>query len=212
MPMFSLKSTFPILFFIFLHPTLDSQNDEPQNSNWDNVMYIANKVSWGKSETIRQSAEFQTRYRDDFSELEQWHVEYAGTRLLSKNWEIVPDFRFTRKPSRYEYRPGLGIIYKNLFKKAQLVHQVKYQYDIKNSINNSHGLRYAVFYNHAYSKKILFTALAGALFEFGETFSGFQGLRTGLAGAYIFDESHSINMGYFYGLANDPTNNYSKTL
>ena len=43
--------------------------------------------------------------------------------------EVVPDFRFTVTPTRVEYRPGIGVTYKNLFTKSQLVHQVKWQYD-----------------------------------------------------------------------------------
>ena len=129
-------------------------------SDWDNTMYASNKFNYRKDQR-KNSFEFQTRYNNDFSELEQWHLEAATSFFVSKKWEIVPDFRFTRKPTRTEYRPGIGVVYKNLFSKSQLVHQVKYQYDIKNGISNSHGMRYAAFYNYLFSEKIILTALAG---------------------------------------------------
>lgn len=185
-----------------------SAQDANGGINWDNTMYVSNKFNY-RVDQRKNSFEFQTRYNNDFSELEQWHLEAATSFFISKKWEIVPDFRFTRKPTRTEYRPGLGVVYKNLFTKSQLVHQVKYQYDIKNGISNSHGMRYAAFYNYLYSEKIILTALAGGLFEMGPDWSGFLGFRGGLSGAYIFDKVHSVNIGYFYGAVNQKNNNYS---
>lgn len=189
-----------------------SQIIEEDNRNWDNTMYASNKFTYGSSEKWKHSAEFQTRYRNNLSSLEQWHIEYAATYLKNENWEIVPDFRFTVKPTRYEYRPGLGVIYKRVYeeKKAQLVHQVKYQYDVRKSgENNTHGVRYALFYNKVVNDELVLTALAGGLFEFGEDFNGFLGLRTGLSAAYVINKAHSVNVGYFYGLVNDRFNNYT---
>jgi hypothetical protein len=177
------------------------------DQNWDNQMYTSNKIGYG-TDQWRYGLEFQTRYKFNLKALEQWHVEFGATYLLNKNWEIVPDIRLTSKATRYELRPGIGVIYKNLYKKSQLVHQLKYQYDLKGGINNSHGVRYALFYNYIYSEEIIFSALAGGLFEFGEDWSGFLGLRTGVAAAYVFNKAHSVNIGYFYGLLNEKTNDY----
>lgn len=194
----------PLCFFCQANPIEDS------NRNWDNVMYAGNKFTYG-TEKWKHSAEFQTRYKNNLGALEQWHVEYAATYLKSQNWEIVPDFRFTRKPSRYEYRPGLGVIYKriNEASKTQLVHQVKYQYDFKNGIPDTHGIRYALFYNKVINDELVLTGLAGGLFEFGEDFNGFLGLRTGVSAAYVINKAHSVNVGYFYGLINEKTNDYT---
>lgn len=176
---------------------------EPPPDLWDNTMYFSNKLAWG-SETWRQSAEFQTRFKDDFAALEQWHVEYAAQYLASQQWEIIPDFRFTRKPDRLEYRPGIGVIYKIIKNNAQLVQQIKYQYDAKgNGINDTQGLRYAFFYTKVINEHWLGTFATGGLFEFGPDFTGFLGLRAGPAVAYVFNDVHSINVGYFYGLIND---------
>ena len=204
-----------LILFLFLTVIGFSQSnpiEEENNRNWDNTMFAGNKFTYGSSDKWRHSAEFQTRYKDDLGALDNWLVEYAGTYLYKKNWEIVPDFRFTRKPERYEYRPGIGVIYKsvNEEKRTQLVHQVKYQYDIRTEGEpNSHGLRYVAFYNKVINDELVITALAGGLFEYGEEFNGFLGLRTGGSAAYVINKAHSVNIGYFYGLINEKTNDYT---
>ncbi len=199
-----------ILFILLVGAVCFAQTTSEDTDNWDNVMYASNKFTYG-TEDWRHSAEFQTRFNDNLSALEQWHIEYAATYLVAKNWEVVPDFRYTRKPNRYEYRPGIGGIYKRIYKESniQLVHQLKYQYDIKEGINNSHGLRYAIFFNKVLSDELILTALAGGIFEFGKNFNGFLGLRTGVSAAYVFNKAHSVNIGYFYGLLNDRSNEYT---
>ena len=179
---------------------LSAQNSDPSD-NWDNVLYFSNKVAWGP-ESWRISGEFQTRYKNDLGELEQWHIELVATYLLSDRVELVPDFRFTRKPDHVEYRPGFGVIYKHLFEKSQLVHQLKWQWDKENTGYSSQGVRYALFYNYVFSEKLVGTFLAGGLFEFGKDFTGFLGLRTGFGLAYVIDHAHSLNIGYFYGAVN----------
>jgi hypothetical protein len=199
-----------VLFFTLLAFLIQSQFGQAQETDsWDNILYVGNKVGWGENEKYRHTAEFQSRYNNDFGSLEQWHIEYVFSYLYSKNIEVVPDFRFTRKPNRTEFRPGLGGIYKHLYEKAQLVHQVKWQWDKESSGYSSHGLRYAAFYNYVFTEKIVGTVAAGGLFEFGKDFSGFLGLRTGVAAAYVINKAHSINAGYFYGAINDGTGNYS---
>lgn len=203
-----------LLFLLLFSIIVYGQTTPPveNNRNWDNTMYAGNKFTYGSSEKWKHSAEFQTRYKNNLGNLDQWLIEYAGTYLYKKNWEIVPDFRFTRKPGRYEYRPGIGVIYKDINeeKRTQLVHQVKYQYDIRDEgIPNSHGIRYAIFYNKIINDELVVTALAGGLFEFGKDFSGFLGLRTGVSAAYVINKAHSVNVGYFYGLINEKTNDYT---
>lgn len=193
--------------FLLIISLIGYAQESEEDRNWDNQMYVSNKIGYGNDQW-RHSAEFQTRFRNDVKTLEQWHVELASTYLINKKWEIVPDIRFTSKPTRYEWRPGIGAIYKNYFKKTQLVHQVKYQYDSKNGLNDTHGVRYGMFYNYVHSEELILTALAGGLFEFGPDWSGFLGLRTGISAAYVFNKAHSLNAGYFYGLLNDKTNNY----
>ena len=200
-------SSITLLIFFLLTSTISFSQD-PDNTNWDNVMYASNKFASG-FDHWRHTFEFQSRFNNDLGSLEQWQVEYVASYLYKKNWEIVPDIRFTKKPTRTELRPGLGIIYKNLYPESQIVHQLKYQYDLKGGVNDAHGLRYAIFYNKKVKEKLLLTTFAGALFEFGEDFDGFLGMRTGVSAAYIINHAHSVNIGYFYGLINDKTNNYN---
>lgn len=204
-----MKLSLPFFLCAFLFISSYSYAQETADvSGWDNVMYAANKIATG-SEKWRHSVEFQSRFNNDFGALEQWQVEYMASYLIKKRWEIVPDFRYTKKPSRNEFRPGLGVIFKNLFSQSQIVHQFKYQYDIRTGgVNNSHGLRYALYYNKKVAEKVLLTTFAGGLFEFGEDFNGFLGMRAGISAAYLFNEAHSFNLGYYYGLINDKTNNY----
>ncbi|OIQ39139.1 MAG: hypothetical protein BM563_04830 [Bacteroidetes bacterium MedPE-SWsnd-G1] len=205
------KFLLPILILISLASLAQTTPVEEDTQNWDNIMYAGNRFTYGSSDKLRHSAEFQTRYKDNLSALEQWHIEYAATYLYKENWEIVPDFRFTRKPTRYEYRPGIGVIYKdvNEEKQTQLVHQFKYQYDFKGGIPNTHGIRYALFYNKVINDELVITALAGGLFEFGDDFNGFLGMRTGISAAYVINKAHSVNVGYFYGLINEKTNDFT---
>ena len=200
-----------LLLFAFSITNCFAQLIEPpdENDKWDNNLYLSNKFSYG-ADHWRHSVEVQTRFKDDYTALEQWYVEFVASYLISKKWELIPDFRFTQKPIRREYRPGLGIIRKQIFeeKKVQLVHQFKYQYDIKDGVGNSHGIRYAIFYNKVIKDKLIVTGLAGALFELGNDWSGFLGYRTGITAGYIINKAHSINIGYIYGYINDKTNNY----
>jgi len=194
-----------VLLILFTISMLFAKEPTAQTtSNWDNILYISNKVGWG-SESWKHSAEFQSRFNNDFGSMEQWHVEYVASYLASKHIEIVPDFRFTRKSDHTEFRPGIGIIYKNLFEKSQLVHQVKWQLDVENTGYTSHGLRYAIFYNYAFSEKILAYSLAGVLYEIGPDFTDFLGGRVGVGAAYVISKAHSINGGYIYGAINTGT-------
>jgi uncharacterized protein DUF2490 len=198
-----------ILILIIASSVLDLKAQE-ESPNWDNILYFSNKVSWGRNDARRSSAEFQTRYDRNFSSLEQWHLEYITSFLISKKVEISPDLRYTKKPTRHEFRPGLSLIYKQLKPKSQFIHQVKYQYDIKtDGIENTHGFRYAMFYNHVFDKNWIGSFIAGALFEFGPDWSGLLGIRSGPAVAYLFNDQHTINFGYFYGLFADKQGDYT---
>ncbi|MFY0628183.1 MAG: DUF2490 domain-containing protein [Reichenbachiella sp.] len=195
-----------VIVFVILMCTISgqtyAQTTEPSEDKWDNIMYLTNKVGWGEDKW-RHTLLFQSRYNNNFAGLEQWFVEYAATYLITEHFEIVPDLRFTRRPDRREIRPGMGIIYKNLFEKAQLVHQLKWQYDFKgNGAVDSHALRYAIFYNQVLSEKIIGSFIAGGLYEWGEAFTGIWGVRAGPSVSYVFNKQHLLNVGYLYGLVN----------
>ena len=100
---------------------------------WDQMFFFANKVSWGE-EKWKYSGELQIRLQDYGQSLENWYMEGVASYMPSKNWEIVPDFRISIHPEQVEYRPGFGVVRKDLFhsengKTHQLVNQIKYQAD-----------------------------------------------------------------------------------
>lgn len=86
---------------------------------------------------------------------------------------------------------------------------MKWQADFESSGYSSQGVRYGIFYNYLFTEKLLGSALFGGLFEFGDNFNGFLGLRSGASMAYIFDQAHSLNLGYFYGALNNGDDSYS---
>jgi len=94
------------------------------SSNWDNQIYIGNKIAGGKG-AWRYSGELQVRLEDNMQSLDNWYVEGVASYLYSEKIEIVPDFRYSIKPNEHEYRPGLGILYKLLVQKFQFVNQLK---------------------------------------------------------------------------------------
>lgn len=178
--------------------------DESPIDKWDNQFFVGNKVSWG-GDKWRYSGELQSRFIQDAQRLDRWFFEGVATYQHSANWEIVPDFRFSVRPEFVEARPGFGIIRKVLIGKEgapnqQLVHQVKYQADIGNKRTN-HGLRYIMFYNYVFNKKVIATGIGGVFYSWKPDYNGFEFIRAGAALGYVLNEQHSINLTYFVGAA-----------
>jgi len=116
-------------------------------TNWDNQLYLGNKVAGGKNDW-KFSGELQTRLENNFQELDNWYFEFVANYLANKNIELVPDFRFTIKPDRLEYRPGFGFLYKHLGENIQFVNQIKWQIDIDNHGKIGNAGREVVFLNY----------------------------------------------------------------
>ena len=189
------------ILILFVHAAL-AQDEELDK--WDNQFFVGNKVSWG-NDKWRYSAELQSRFIQDFQALDRWYFEGVATYQHSANWEIVPDFRFSIRPDFVEARPGFGIIRKDLIGKEeapnqQLVHQLKYQADIGNNRTN-HGLRYIMFYNYVFNKKLIASGIGGVFYSWKDDYKGFEFIRAGAALAYVLNEQHSINFTYFAGAA-----------
>lgn len=193
-------------FFLVLGFT--SQAQESDTVSWDNQLYLGNRYAWS-SNSWRYSAEFQVRVENDISTLQQYYFEGVATYMPNKNWEFVPDFRITNHLNRVEYRPGLGVIYKNLWKKKQvnqLAHQVKWQADIEGNGVFKHGVRYILFYNRVLiDKKLGLTSGTGAFYRFSENFNGVQFVRAFLGLAYEFNDVHILSFNYFLGAENRAT-------
>lgn len=177
---------------------LNSLYSQQEPNTWDNQLFLSNKVAWGK-ERWKYSTELQVRLIENTQRLDRWYGEGVVSYMPSKNWEIVPDLRISVKPEEIEYRPGFGLLYKNLFKDAQLVHQLKYQLDIDDRANTSHGMRYVLFYNKKTSDHLVLNVVGGGFYSWSPSFSGIQFIRLGGGVNWLADVKHSISFNYFYG-------------
>ena len=179
---------------------LSAQQETPPDK-WDNQIYLGNKVAGGKNKW-KFSGELQTRLRNNMQTLDNWYLE-GVTNYLATEWlEVVPDFRFTIKPDKLEWRPGFGLLYKNLQHKLQFINQVKWQIDISNHGDADQAFREVVFLNYKVNDKIVLSTIAGFIYRWRENWNGFQYIRFGPGISYIFDEKHILNFTYFTGAEN----------
>lgn len=168
--------------------------------NWDNQLFVGTRVAYAK-DRWRFSGEFQSRFKEDVRELDNWFVEAVATFLPSEHWEVVPDFRLSIKPSRIEYRPGLGLLFKLTPRDWQLVHQVKYQADIASTGDVGHGFRQAVFVNHILGRFVPNIG-GGWFYRWSEEFTGMEFVRFGAGLTVVFDPLHTLTLSYYFGAAN----------
>jgi len=196
-----LKTRVLIIIFLFSFVSAFSQDEEAVPA-WDNQIYLGNKIAFGKDKW-RFSGELQTRLENNFQTLDNWYIEFVANYLTSKHFEIVPDFRFTIKPDKIEYRPGFGVLYKKFTDKIQFVNQVKWQMDIPNNGDIGYAIREVVFLNHSFNDKIIATLVAGFIYRWWPEWNGFQYIRVGPGMSYIFDEKHILNFSYFIGVENN---------
>ena len=175
---------------------------QEESTNWDNQMYLGNKVAFGKDKW-KFSGELQVRLENNFQSLDNWYLEFVSNYLISKRFEIVPDFRFTVKPDKIEYRPGLGVLYKITTKKIQFINQVKWQIDIGNHGKTGNALREVVFLNRRVNDHFITTLVAGFIYRWWPEWNGFQYIRVGPGLSYVFDKKHILNFSYFVGVENN---------
>jgi len=190
-----------LILTLFLNVVSTAQ-DSTSVSKWDNQIYLGNKISYGKYDW-RFSTELQTRMRNQMQTLDNWYIEQVATYLYSKHWEFVPDFRFTVKPDKLEFRPGLGALYKIKNNKLQFINQVKWQVDFSNHGAADNAFREVVFLNYKYNEKIVGTFVCGFIYRWREHWNGFQYIRVGPGISYIFDDKHILNFSYFTGVENN---------
>ena len=185
-----------LIFFII---SFCIENTKAQGiPDWDNHLFIGNKVA-GNIGNWRFSGELQIRLRDNTQQLDQWFLEGVATYMVNKHWEIVPDLRFSVKPTKTEWRPGMGVVFKHYVKqKIQFAHQVKYQADF-DPRGVKHGLRYVAFFNYLIHKKFVPNAAFGIFYRWQDDFTGIQFYRVGAGLAYIINVQHSVNFSYFVG-------------
>jgi len=195
-----MKTLFIILFlFVFI----DLFSQVTDTLNWDNKIYMGNKIA-GISGDWRFSGELQVRLKNDMGELENWFVEGIATYMLSKKIEIVPDIRISIKPdNEIEFRPGMGVVYKLNKSSFQFVNQLKWQIDIDNKNNAENGLRYFIFTNHEIGEKFISNFAFGVFYKWKNDWNGFRFIRFGPGLTYLINKQHTINFNYLISAEND---------
>jgi len=189
--------------FLILLAVISFVSAAAQDSpTWDNQMYLGNKVTFG-IDKWKYSLELQTRLENNFQSLDNWYVEFVSNYLISKRFEIVPDFRITIKPDKVEFRPGLGVLFKTHTSKLQFVNQVKWQLDVDNHGKVGNAMREVVFLSHSLNEKAILTLVAGFIYRWWPEWNGFQYIRVGPGFTYVFDEKHRLNFSYFVGVENN---------
>jgi hypothetical protein len=190
-----------LLLFSLLLTTAGLQAQDDSGRNWDNQIYLGNKVAFGKNKW-KFSGELQTRLRNNMQTLDNWYLEGVSNYLATEWLEVVPDFRFTIKPDKLEWRPGFGLLYKNLKHRLQFINQVKWQLDINNHGATDPAFREVVFLNYKLNDKVILSSIAGFIYRWRSNWHGFQYIRVGPGISYIFDEKHILNFSYFTGVEN----------
>lgn len=183
---------------IILFVTTSAQDSK----TWDNQVYLGNKIAFGKN-NWKFSGEIQVRLENDFQSLDNWYLEFVSNYLASKSFEIVPDFRFTIKPDKVEFRPGLGVLFKKTTEKIQFINQLKWQIDIDNYGKIGNAAREVVFFNYRLNEKIITTFITGFIYRWWPEWNGVQYIRVGPGISYVFDNKHILNFTYFIGVENN---------
>ena len=197
-----IKTEILVIVLLIFFSDLNVAQDTP---NWDNQLYLGNKISFGKNKW-KFTGELQTRLENNFQSLDNWYLEFIANYLVSKQFEIVPDFRFTIKPDKVEYRPGFGVLYKRKFGDFQFINQVKWQVDIDNHGKIGNAFREVVFLNRSITDNVIATMVAGFIYRWWPEWNGVQYIRIGPGISYVFDDKHILNFSYFVGVENNTQN------
>ena len=192
------------LLLILAFFSLNVSSQDSLSDNYDHQIFVGNKLAWSKG-SWHYSGELQFRLKNDTREFNMYYLEGVATYLANESWEIVPDMRFSVMQDRVEYRPGLGIIYKNLWlnnRVNQLVHQLKWQTDIESTGKVKNAIRYVAFYNVVMNDKLILQVAGGGLYRWSAAYTGFQFFRGLAGGSYSFTKKTRLNFSYFVGYEN----------
>jgi hypothetical protein len=183
--------------------TLAAYSQNESEPNWDNQIYIGNKIAGGMAKW-RFSGELQVRLEDNLHHLDSWFLEGVTTYLVNKWFEVSSDFRFTEKPDKVEFRPGLGAFLKYTKSNFQFANQVKWQIDIDNRHNFDNGLRDAIFLNYNLNDKYIVSFAGGVFYRWRSSgWRGVQFIRFGPGISFVFDKKHILNINYFFSAENN---------
>jgi len=189
-----------IISLLLISVNLFGQSSDTTIS-WDNQLFLGNKIAINKN-NWRFSGELQVRLKNNTQSLDNYFFEGVASYMISKKWEIVPDFRMTIKPDDVEYRPGFGVVYKVIKNKFQFVNQLKLQTDFSAIEPTEYGVRYALFFNWLIDDKYIPNFAVGIFYRWKDNFNGVQFVRFGPGLAYLINVQHSLNFNYLISVKN----------
>ena len=187
-----------LLTFAILLIQIFTYSQESTTDNWDNESWTGIRFAWGENK-LKYSGEYQTRFNNNYKQLDRWYVEGAVHYFALPHVEIIPDFRYSVRTNNNEYRVGFGIIYKNTFRKFMFVNQVKGQMDKASQTKETWALREVVYLNYLLSEKWIPYIGGGVFLRHSDSFSGLQVIRAGAGVYYNFNPLHALSVNYFVG-------------
>ena len=206
--MITKKLTFFTLFILTLLVGFKSQSlaqtTEPDTS-WDNWLIMGNKVVFGGQNQYKHSHEIQWRAENNFTALNTLLYEAVFTYSPNERWEIVPDFRYSLKPTRRETRLGFGIVRKDYIGEGvtQIAQQVKWQGDFKSEGDYTMAVRYVPSISHIINDKYIVGGLVAAVYQWGPSFPpSIAFIRAGPTFGMIFDDVHTLSIVPAFGADN----------
>ena len=204
-----------IFFLVLFFPNTVMCQETSEIDRWDNWFIVGNKVVFGGKENIKHSHELQWRVNNNMRSLKEWFYEGVMTYTPNERWELVPDIRASVKPEEYDFRFGIGSVYKSNYLTSngklngQLVQQFKYQFDIDNKGNQRHGVRYVATYNRIVNDNLIISGLIGPFYRWSEDFNGIEFVRGGPVFTYIFDVAHTLAFAPLFGAGNIEPNGWT---
>ena len=187
-----------ITFFLVIILILPLYSQETVEDNWDNELWVGTRFAWGKNK-LKYSGEFQTRFNNNYTQLENWYVEGAAHYLMSPHIEIVADARNSVSPTGNSFRPGLAVLAKAKSGKFFFINQLKIQSDNVFRDNISFAVREIVYVNYAINNKWMPFVGGGVFFRDSDNFKGLQVIRAGAGVYYNYNPLHSVSVNYFVG-------------
>ena len=170
---------------------------------WDYWLIMGNKVVFGGVNQWKNSHEIQWRADNNLQELNTLMYETVVTYSPNSKWEIVPDLRFSIRPTQTQFRPGFGFVRKDYFgeKQVQVAHQVKWQIDIGNQVTQA--VRWAPSMSVILKEKYVVGGLAALLYQWGAEYDNrLTFVRFGPSFALIFDKVHTLSFVPAFGVEN----------
>ncbi|MCK5906683.1 MAG: DUF2490 domain-containing protein [Flavobacteriales bacterium] len=187
-----------VMLILVCNPLFSQETTE---DNWDNELWAGTRFSWGENK-FKYSGEFQTRFNENYTQLENWYVEGAVHYLTSKHFEFVADARNSVSPTGSSFRAGAAVIAKFKLGKFVVINQFKGQADNILKTDNSYALREVLYLNYPINEKWMPYVGGGVFFRKSDTFNGLQVIRAGAGVYYNYNPLHSLSINYFVGQRN----------